>query len=84
MDAFLITVNVVGLFPSIPHDAGSTALYEKLEERSDKKVPSVDLVHMAEFVIKKNFFEFDTKVKQHISGIGTKFAPSCIFMYFHE
>ena len=37
---------------------------------------------MAELVLKNNFFEFDSKVKQQISGtaIGTKFAYACIFM----
>ena len=39
---------------------------------------------MAEFVLKNNFFEFDTNVYQQISGtaIETKFAPpyACIFM----
>ena len=39
---------------------------------------------MAEFVLKNNFFEFDSKVFQQIAGtaIGTKFAPpyACIFM----
>ena len=39
---------------------------------------------MVEFVLKNTFFEFDSKVKQQISGTvtGTRFAPtySCIFM----
>ena len=39
---------------------------------------------MAKFVLKNNFFEFDSKIKRQISGtaIGTKFAPpyACIFM----
>ena len=39
---------------------------------------------MAEFVLKNNYFEFDNKIKQQISGtaIGTKTAPpyACIFM----
>ena len=39
---------------------------------------------MAEFVLKNNFFEFDTNVYQLILGtaIGTKFAPpyACIFV----
>ena len=43
-----------------------------------------NLIKMAEFVLKNNFFEFDTNVYQQISGtaIGTKFAPlyACIFM----
>ena len=83
-NSFLVTADVVGLYPSIPHVAGLEALYEKLEERSNKKVSSADLVDMAEFVLKNNFFEFDSNVKQQISGtaIGTKFAPpyACIFM----
>ena len=39
---------------------------------------------MAEFVLKSNYFEFNGKVKQQLSGtaIGTKFAPPypCVFM----
>ena len=46
-NAILVTVDVVGLYPSIPHDAGLQVLYEKLEERTDKKIPSTDLVEMA-------------------------------------
>ena len=67
----------MGLYHSIPHDAGLQALYEKLEERADKKISSIDLVEMAEFILKNNFFEFETKIIQQISGtvIGTKFAP---------
>ena len=48
------------------------------------KIPSEDLVQMAEFVLKSYFFEFNSQIKQQISGtaIGTKCAPSyaCIFM----
>ena len=43
-----------------------------------------DFIKMAEFVSKKNYFEFNAKVKQQLSAtaIGTKFAPpyACIFM----
>ena len=76
-DVLLVRGDVVGLYPSIPHDAGLKALYKKLEERSYKKVHSADLVDMAKFVLKKNIFEFYSKVKQQISGtaIETKFAP---------
>ena len=50
-----------------PHEAGFQALYEKLEERTDKKIPSTDLAEMAEFILKNNFFEFETKIIQQIS-----------------
>ena len=82
-DVLLVRGDVVGLYPSIPHDAGLKALYKKLEERSYKKVHSADLVDMAKFILKKNVFEFYSKVKQQISGtaIGTKAPPyACFFM----
>ena len=83
-NAILVTADLVGLYPSIAHDACLQALYEKSEEREDKKIPSTGLVEMTEFVLKNNFFEFETKIIQQISGtaIGTKFAPpyACLFM----
>ena len=53
-NAILVTADVVGLYPSISHDAGLKALHEKLEERNDKSVPTADLVNMANFVLKNN------------------------------
>ena len=61
-NALVVTAVVVGLYPSIPHNAGLQALYEKLEEKADKKIPLTDLVEMAEFILKNNFFEFETKI----------------------
>ena len=60
------------------------ALSEKLETVQDKKITKEDLLKMAKFVSKNNFFEFNSKTKQQISGtaIGTEFALPyvCIFM----
>ena len=82
--SILVTADVFGLYPSIPHEGGLEALRERLNERPDKKVPTESLVEMAEFVLKNNYFEFNSQVKHQISGtaIGTKFAPpyACIFM----
>ena len=83
-DTILVTANVVGLYPSIPHTAGLVALREALDNREVKKIPTEDLVKMAEFVLKNNYFEFNGCIKQKISGavIGRKFTPpyACIFM----
>ena len=67
-NAILVTADVVGLYPSIPHEAGLEGLYKKLEERVEKKIASSNLVNMAEFVLKNNYFEFNSKVKKQISG----------------
>ena len=80
-DALLVTADVLGLCPSISHEAGLSAFREALDKRTRKEIPTENLVKMAEFVLKNNF---DTNVYQQISGtaIGTKFAApyACIFM----
>ena len=83
-NALLVTVEVVGLYPSIPHQDILDALSIKLEQREVKKIPTEDLLEMEQFVLKNNYFEFNSKVKQQVSrtAIGSKFAPpyACIFM----
>ena len=80
----MVTADVVGLYPSIPHEVGLRALREALNKRDEKTIPTQELLKMEEFVLKNNYFEFGTKIKQQISGttIGTKFAPpyECLFM----
>ena len=83
-NATLVTADVVGLYPSIPHQAGLIALKEALDKSLLKKIPTDDLIKMAEFVLSNNFFEFNSDTFQQISGtaIATKFTPpyACIYM----
>ena len=83
-NAILVTADVVDLYPNIPHQAGLKALKEALEKRDIKKIPTEDLVKIAEFVVNNDIFEFNGKDDQQKSGnaIGTKFAPTydCIYM----
>ena len=85
-NAILVTTDVVGLYPSIPHADGLEALSTKLEERQDKSIATDDLLQMAKFVLKNNFFQFDSKIKQQISGtaIGTKFAPPYAYIFMDK
>ena len=80
-DAILVTVDVVGLYLSIPHDSG---LKNILDKRKNENIPTADLIKMTEFALKNNYFEFNGKVKQQISGTGirTKCTPpyACIYM----
>ena len=83
-DFILVTGDVVGLYRSIPHEEGLKALEKALNNRTNKSISTEDLVKMAKFVLKNNYFKSNSKVKQQISGtaIGTKFTPpyACIFM----
>ena len=64
----MVTADVVGLYPSIPHEVGLRALREALNKRDEKTIHTEELLKMAEFVLKNNYFEFGNKIKQQISG----------------
>ena len=78
-NAILVTADVVGLYHSILHNAG-------LQAQKQKHISTEKLINMAEFVLKNNFFESNSSVKQQVSGtaIGTKCAPTCPCIYMDE
>ena len=82
-NAILVTADLLGLYPSKPHEVSLRALWEALHKRDEKIIPTEELLKMAEFVLKNNYFEFGNKIKQQICGtaVGTKFASpyTCIF-----
>ena len=49
-NAILVMADDVGLYPSIPHQADLSALKGALENRSVKKIPTENLIKMAELV----------------------------------
>ena len=51
-DAIMVTADVFGLYPSIPHDAGLKALKKLLDNRVNKKISTDGLMKMEEFVFK--------------------------------
>ena len=65
----------MSLYPNNPHQTGLKALKEALEKRYLKKIPTEDLMKMAEFVLDSNILEFNSKAYQQKSStaIRTKF-----------
>ena len=80
----LVMADVVGLYPSILHEAGLKALRKVFNRKEQHTILTSELIRMADFVLKNNYFEFNRQIKQQMSGatIGTKFAPpyGCLFM----
>ena len=72
-----VSLDVVGLYPHIPHDEGLQVMKKYLDKREDESVTSVNLYKLVEIVLKHKYFEFGQDVYQQILGttIGTKFAP---------
>ena len=57
----LVTADVVGLYPSILHSEGLDIVKKHYENYPNKKVSTEDIVNMADFILKNNLFEFDSK-----------------------
>ena len=83
--AILCTMNVVGLYPNIPHGEGLACLYKFLETRENKQISSDTLAEVAEIFL-KNIFEFDEKTFKQKRGatIATKFAPLYAIRYMAD
>ena len=52
----LCTVDVVGLYPNIPHEEGLFALRKRLDNQLEKYISSDTLCDLAEVVLKSNIF----------------------------
>ena len=55
----LCTVDVVGLYPNLPHEEGLIAIRKALDIRKDKTISTDSLIELAEYVLKNNIFEHD-------------------------
>ena len=68
----MATVDVVGLYPIIPHKEIS-ALVNAFNKRKIKDVSTKSLKELAEIVLKNNVFEFNDEVYRQLRGraIGT-------------
>ena len=84
--SFLVTADVVSLYPSIPYSEGISDLKQKLEEQRSTKFSTNGLVKLPEFVLNNIFFEFRDKVKQQISrtAIETKLTPPYVWIYIDK
>ena len=58
----LCTIDVVGLYPNIPHDEALGFLSVFLDSRVDKQVTTDTLIELGELVLKNNIFEFTCKL----------------------
>ena len=77
-DVLLVTLDVVSLYPSIPHDFGLCAPKDFPLDRNLRAMVINGIHHMTEFVLKKNASEFNSECFLQSSGtaIGTKMAPA--------
>ena len=69
-NCLLCTMDIVGLYPNIPHDEGLSALRKRLNERDKKDVSTDTLVELAELVLKNNIFNFNERTLRVMQPLG--------------
>ena len=71
-------MDVTSLYTNIDHEEGAQACYEKLEERSNKTIPSKTLKSLIMLVLKCTAFKFGSKIYEQVKGtcMGTPMAPN--------
>ena len=60
-ESIICTIDVVGLYPSIPNEEGLRILRIVLEKRSNKNVSIDILIDLAELVVQSNYIEFNER-----------------------
>ena len=85
-DVILCTIDVVGLYPNIPHDEGLTAMRKALDLRKDQRISTESLIELAECVLKNNIFEHNFSFHKQLRGtaIGTKMAPPYAIIFLSD
>ena len=74
----LVTIDVVGLYPHIPHNEGLEAIRKILNMRTNQEIPTDDIVDLEELVLKNNNFEFGGKyfLQKRRPAMGTRMPPA--------
>ena len=60
--ALLCSMDVVGLYLSIPHGEGLEAIREALDNREEPEIVTNTLVELASLVLENNYFEFNGRI----------------------
>ena len=80
----MFTMDVKGLYPSIPKNEGLQACKQALEHRSSKTIPTDAVMTMIETVLSNNIFRFDNTNFIQIEGtaIGSRLGRNyaCTYM----
>ena len=79
-------MDVVGLYPNIPHGEDLASLRRFLEIKDKKQISSNVLMELAEVALKNSIFEFDeiTFKQKRGTALGTKFPPPHAILFMAD
>ena len=83
LDFILCTIDVVVLYPNIPHKDGLEAIRNALDKRKDQTISTDSLILLAECVLKNNVFEHNMRYFKQLNGTAMeiKFVPPYVILF---
>ena len=79
-ETFLVTIDVVGLYPNIPQNEGMCAFQMKIcdPKYRDQTIPTFFLMGLLNLVLTCNIFVFNERyyIQEWGTAIGTRVAPT--------
>ena len=79
--AILCTIDIVGLYPNIPHSEGLNSPRRFLELRDNKQISSDTLIELTEIVLKTTFLNSIKKLLSSYAELQLK-QSLCLHMLF--
>ena len=86
-NSILVTVDIVGLYPSISLKESLEILTKQLGHFDEKRIHTKDLLKLTKFVLKNNYFEFNSNVKHKIFGTAIRAKVAhymCVYIDYME
>ena len=85
-DAFMVVMDVHGLYNNIDQEEGAEACFNALETRKKKNVPSKTIRTLILFILKNSVFRFSNTIYQQIMGtiMGSPMAPNFANLFMSE
>ena len=79
----LCTIDIVDLYPNIPHEEGMATITRLWDKKTENNVRTETLVELAEIVLKNNIFQFNEKNLKPVRSTATssKFAPLYVVLF---
>ena len=83
MDVLLVSFDIVGLYPHIPHEVGMEIIKEFLKQREVKDISTKRLCDLVAIVLKNSIFETGEEAYHQLLGttIETKFVPTYAILF---
>lgn len=78
-DEVMVSLDVVSMYPSIPHDLVEHVLWEQFKANNQLKIPANELMIVIRWILGNSTFKFNDRIYQQVQGCAIGGVSSSIF-----